>query len=590
MRRPRLLGSLALLVVALVVVAVLAYQAWDAARSQMRTAEATLKDYAQLADWQLTNHAKNQLLTQVVTSLIGAASRVVPESLAKTVVSPEEVADNARTLAGWCNCLRGIKYFFRYDWSDGTLRTTETDLPDAELAWARDTMVSYAKSVGPVTNRDVVVFGSAGGAFGPFKNLAVVLTNDSYAMLFGERQKKPVLVAFVVARDINKGLPVVTYGYVTDAKPFLEPAFTNIRGGSGELSSLLPPTLIGELPLDSILSISATTPAGLEVYKSPGWAPNVYVAQDTIEPQFGGLIMRVSLNKDFANQLVVGGLPRSRLPMLITLFLIAGGLLTVALVQLRRQQELARLRTEFVSGVSHELRTPLAQIRWFAELLHMGKLRTDEDRERSAGIIDQEARRLTYLVENVLNFSRTEKGTNRISPQPSDLDHEILEALELFAPLARARKMTIATALDAGVLVSVDRDALRQVLLNLLDNAVKYGPPGQTITAGSGISGQFVRVWVEDQGPGIPNDDRHRVWEPYVRLNRAAESATGGSGIGLSVVRELVTLHGGRTRAESAPGGGARVVIELPLNAPGSSESPREPGDSSSNVQLKAVP
>src|SRR3569623_3549384 len=155
---------------------------------------------------------------------------------------------------------------------------------------------------------------------------------------------------------------------------------------------------------------------------------------------------------------VVGGLPQSRVPMLIVLFVIAAGLLTVSLLQLRKQQELARLRTEFVSGVSHELRTPLAQIRWFAELLYMGKLRSEEERARSATIIDQEARRLAYLVENVLNFSRSEKGTNRISPSPADLDHAIVEALELFAPLARARKMSIAEALDASAIVSLERD------------------------------------------------------------------------------------------------------------------------------------
>jgi signal transduction histidine kinase len=262
--------------------------------------------------------------------------------------------------------------------------------------------------------------------------------------------------------------------------------------------------------------------------------------------------------------------------------------LTVALVQLRRQQELARLRTEFVSGVSHELRTPLAQIRWFAELLHMGKLRSEDERVRSAGIIDQEARRLTYLVENVLNFSRGEKGTNRISPSPADFDRELAEALELFGPLARARKMSIETAFNANAVLPVDRDALRQVMLNLLDNAVKYGPPGQTITVGSEAVGERVRVWVEDEGPGIPRDERLRVWEPYVRLNREAETVTGGSGIGLAVVRELVTLHGGRTRAESAPGGGARLVIELPLAQPDINDPPESPSDS--HVQLKAVP
>jgi len=160
--------------------------------------------------------------------------------------------------------------------------------------------------------------------------------------------------------------------------------------------------------------------------------------------------------------------------------------------------------------------------------------------------------------------------------------------IELFAPLARARKMTLATALDAHAVVMLDRDALRQILLNLLDNAAKYGPQGQTIIVGSEIAGDVARIWVEDQGPGIPHEDRRRVWDPYVRLNRSAESATGGSGIGLSVVRELVALHGGRTRAEGSPGGGARVLVELPLNQSKQPTGPTEPADS--NLQLKVLP
>jgi signal transduction histidine kinase len=587
-RSPRLIGTVGLLILALVVAAVLAYQAWDAGRSQQRTAESALGDYAKIADWQLTQQARNALLAQVVTSLIVQASRLRPDSLEKTLVPPVEVEDIARDMVSWCDCLSGVRYFFRYDWGEGTLRTTETDAPDADLAWVRDTMVAYAKAMAPVTDRRVLNFGSPDGRFGTFKQLAVILTNDSYVMLFGQRNRRPLLVVFVVARDIDHGLPVELYGYVTDPKPFLSPVFASIRGTSGYATPLLPESLVRGLAVDSILSISATTMDGTEVYKSPGWVAPTYSAVDTVEPSFGRLIMRVSLNNKFADKLVVGGLPRSRLPMIVALFAIAAGLLSVALIQLRRQQELARLRTEFVSGVSHELRTPLAQIRWFAELLHMGKLRSEDERARSAGIIDQEARRLTYLVENVLNFSRAEKGTNRISPSPADLDHEIREALELFAPLARARKMLVAETLEANGVVSLDRDALRQMLLNLLDNAVKYGPAGQTITVGSEIAGDRARIWVEDQGPGIPHDDRHRVWEPYVRLNREGESATGGSGIGLAVVRELVTLHGGRTRVEGAPGGGARIVIELPLTQPDSDE---HSGDSpSTNVQLKAVP
>src|SRR5579885_528892 len=422
-RSPRLVGTVALLVLALVVCADLAYQAWDAGQSQKRTADSALKDYARIADWQLGQQAKNALLTQVVTSLFSPAGRVNPDSLRETVTSPDEVNEVARRMAGFCNCLSGVHYFFRYDWHDGTFRTTVTDLPDADLAWARDTITAFAKHM-PLPDRNVLTFGSTDGRRG-FKNLAVMLTNDSYAMVVGERNGKQVLLVFVVAREAEHGEPVVLYGYATDPWSYIAPVLDTIRGRNGGRGSLLAESVVHGLQTDSILAISITTLNGHEIYKS-GWGASAYNAVDTLEPNFGRLITRVSVNPRFASTLIVGGMPQTRLPLIATLFIIAAG-----------------LRTEFVSGVSHELRTPLAQIRWFAELLHMNKLRTEEERARSAGIIDQEARRLTYLVENVLNFSRTEKGTNRVSLAPADLDHEIAEALELFAPLARARKMMV---------------------------------------------------------------------------------------------------------------------------------------------------
>jgi signal transduction histidine kinase len=545
----------------MVVTAVLAYQAWDAAQSQRVIAERTLRDYAAFADWQLTQQAKNDLLTTVVTSLMKPASQVRPDSLEQTVISPSQVQEIARQMVAWCGCLSGVRYFFRYDWHDGTFRTTETSFTDADLAWARDTIVAYTKSLPLVFDQRTLAFGSPDGRFGALRNLAVILTNDSYAMLFGERGGQPLLLVFAVSRNVQNGQPVVLYGYATEPGPFLSPTFSRIL----QQNALLPPSLVKDLAPDSILSITVHTIGGREVYRSPGWVSHQFAFADTVEATFGRLVMSVALTPQIASQLIVGGLPRSRLPMLATLFLLAAGLLTVALIQRRRQQQLARLRTDFVSGVSHELRTPLAQIRWFAELLHMGKLRSEDERARSASIIDQEARRLTYLVENVLNFSRGEKGTSRISRAPVDLDHEIDEVVELFGPLTRSRRMSLQARLQAGIVVNVDPDALHQILLNLLDNAVKYGPPGQTITIGSEIAGDRVRIWVEDQGPGIPHADRQRVWEPYVRLDRDAESVTGGSGIGLAVVRELVSLHGGRARAEGGPGGGARLVVELPV-------------------------
>jgi signal transduction histidine kinase len=564
------LGAVILLALALVLAAILAYHAADAARSHKMTAERTLKDYASFAAWQLSQHAKNDLQTTLVMALVTPAARVNPDSLESSLLTPYDVGALVEDRAVWCNCLKNVGFYFRFDWKDRTLQTTEPTVPVQVLRWARDTIEDYVEALPKISELTPLTFGSpdaSGPALRPFN---VVLTNDSYVMVLGEPDGKPRLLAFVVSRDL-KGEPLVVYGFATDPQPFLSPTFQFIF----KKSSLLPPSLVSAVTEDSVLAISVADIEGHEIYRSPGHDnhDHGFTSADTLKGHFGNLVLRVGLRPEYADRLVVGGLPRSRLPLLLGLFVLTAGLLVVALLQLRRQQELVRLRTDFISGVSHELRTPLAQIRWFAELLHMGKLRSEEERHRSLRIIDQEARRLTYLVENVLSFSRAERKANRISSAATDLEREVRDALEMFAPLARSRRATLRSELEHGVTLEVDRDALRQILLNLLDNAVKYGPRGQTITVGMAAThengrGARVRLWVEDQGPGIPPADRERVWEPYVRLDRDAEGATGGSGIGLAVVRELVGLHGGRTWLEEARSGtGTRVVIELPAMA-----------------------
>jgi signal transduction histidine kinase len=570
------LGAVILLALALVLAATLAYQAADAARSHQMTAERTLKDYASFANWQLSQHAKNNLLTTMVMGLVGPAQLVKPDSLETSLLTPYGVGAMVEDRAGWCGCLGGVGFYFRFDWNDQTLQTTESTVPVKALRWARDTIADYVKALPKITEMTPVTFGSPDGSAGPLRQLSVVLTNDSYALVMGEPDGKPRLLVFVVSRDL-KGQPIVVYGFETDPEQFLSPTFQFIF----KKNSLLPPSLVSAVTEDSVLAISVADLEGHEIYRSPGHDghDHGFTAADTLEGHFGNLVLRVGLRPEYADRLVVGGLPRSRLPLLLGLFALTAGLLVVALLQLRRQQELVRLRTDFVSGVSHELRTPLAQIRWFAELLHMGKLRSEEERHRSLRIIDQEARRLTYLVENVLSFSRSERKANRISSAATDLEREVRDALEMFGPLARSRRATLRSELEHGITLEVDRDGLRQILLNLLDNAVKYGPRGQTVTVGMAATrengrGPRVQLWVEDQGPGIPAADRDRVWEPYVRLDRDVEGATGGSGIGLAVVRELVTLHGGRTWLEDGRSGtGTRVVIELPAMPPGSGES-----------------
>jgi signal transduction histidine kinase len=233
--------------------------------------------------------------------------------------------------------------------------------------------------------------------------------------------------------------------------------------------------------------------------------------------------------------------------------------------RLRREHELTQLRTDFVSGVSHELRTPLAQIRMFAELLRKNALRDQSEADRALRIIEKEARRLTILVDNVLNFARLRRRTQASESMVTEIVGDVRQVIESFNPLAAERGVLVRAAIEQDALYAlVDSQALRQILLNFLENAVKYGPRGQSVLVGAGEFEETVRIWVDDEGPGIAAADRDSVWKPFHRLESTAQSGEGGSGIGLAVVRDLVVQHNGRVWVEDAPLGGARFVVEIP--------------------------
>jgi signal transduction histidine kinase len=221
------------------------------------------------------------------------------------------------------------------------------------------------------------------------------------------------------------------------------------------------------------------------------------------------------------------------------------------------------LRADFISSVSHELRTPLSQILLFAETLNLGRVRTEEERHSATDVIVQEGRRLMHLVENILHFSRAERRMTRLGPEPLDLSAAVQGIVDDWRPLADASDVRVDTKYGIDVHAIADRSALRQMVLNLLDNAVKYGPPGQTVTIGTLTANGRARVWVDDEGKGIPPRERERVWSSFYRLDRDANSSVAGSGIGLYVVRELARLHGGDAWVEDSPSGGARFIIEL---------------------------
>jgi signal transduction histidine kinase len=258
---------------------------------------------------------------------------------------------------------------------------------------------------------------------------------------------------------------------------------------------------------------------------------------------------------------VPGGLPRE--PRL-TAGMVFGTLLLAllaALVVVQRALTLALLRSEFTSTISHELRTPLTQVLLYAETLGRDRPLAPEQRAKAVDVIVREARRLVQMVENVLALSRVGRPELRVVRRPERIDRLVHEVLAGFEPMLRERGIRADIRVEVPLEAAVDGDAVRQVLINLVDNAVRHGPAAQEVVIAAVRDDGRLRLTVDDAGPGIPAHQREQVWRPFVRLAAGAGSA--GSGIGLAVVKQLAELHGGRAWIEDAPIGGTRFVIEL---------------------------
>jgi signal transduction histidine kinase len=529
--RPRGLFVTALLLLTLVLAGALALQAHRTFLDHRATAERVLRDNARLAAARFAQRVGMELYYTAFWPTVDALSHAKAGVPGTPLPPPATLAVGLDSAAA--NFLKHARYTFRYDIATRRLETAGGTPSAAARTWLRDTLPWHVQKV-----------------YDPKERLAAMVRTVD-----GTRRA----IVYTVAKDKR-----TVVGVEGDPAAF-GPVYTM----GEEKFPLLPRPLTGGVSYDSLGSAIVTDLDGLELYRSAVQYEPTFAARDSVDAMLGGMPVYVALRPDMAPKLLIGGMPRSQRLRLVALLTLTVGLVAAALLQLRREYELSRLRADFVSGVSHELRTPLAQIRMFSETLLLGRVRSDEEQVRSLEIIDQEARRLTHLVENLLHFSRSERRLARLSPTPTALAPLLRAAAEGFAPLAAARGVALRTELADGVVAPVDGDALHQMLLNLLDNAVKYGPSGQTVTLGLTVSDRRARIWVDDQGPGIPAADRERIWDRFWRLERDRGSAVAGTGIGLSVVRELVALHGGRAWTEDTPGSGdragSRFVIELPL-------------------------
>jgi two-component system phosphate regulon sensor histidine kinase PhoR len=236
------------------------------------------------------------------------------------------------------------------------------------------------------------------------------------------------------------------------------------------------------------------------------------------------------------------------------------------ITELRR---LERLRTEFVASVSHELRTPLTAIRGFSETLLNGALEDRAAAEHFLRIIDDEARRLSALIDDLLDLSRLELKRANLNIVTFALGPLVESIATCLKPrLEKAELKLEITLAEPDLSVQGDRDRIRQVLLNLIDNSIKYTPPGGRITVRAVRQGETVQVEVEDTGRGIPPEDLGRIFERFYRVDKARSRGDGGTGLGLAIVKHIVELHGGRVWATSRLGKGTTISFTLPAGKP----------------------
>jgi len=236
----------------------------------------------------------------------------------------------------------------------------------------------------------------------------------------------------------------------------------------------------------------------------------------------------------------------------------------------RRESEIARLKSDFVANVSHDLKTPLSLIRMFAETLEMDRVPDEQRRREYYAVLTRESERLSRLIDNVLDFSRIESGRQRYEMAPGSVEPIVHEVLESFRhPLdQQGFKVDVSVAPDLPD-VSLDAEALKQALANLVDNAMKYSGEGRRITvvarpAGPEVGVPEVLVEVGDEGVGIPLAERERIFEKFYRIGRSETQGRRGSGVGLALVKHIVEAHGGRVTVESRPGAGSRFTLHLP--------------------------
>jgi len=251
-----------------------------------------------------------------------------------------------------------------------------------------------------------------------------------------------------------------------------------------------------------------------------------------------------------------------------------GGLM-LALRIAAREMKLSQMKNEFVSNVSHELRTPLASIRVFGEFLRLGRFVSTDKAREYGDYIETESRRLTQLVDNILDFASIESGRKTYRFERCDVAEVVCATLRTFE--VRLRQDGFGIRIEGADTpfppARIDQGAIVQSLSNLLDNAVKYSREARDIVVALHREEDFIVISVRDQGIGIPRNEQRKIFDRFHRVSTGLVHDVKGSGLGLAIVQHIVRAHHGKVTVESRPGEGSTFSIHLPIESPATAEA-----------------
>jgi two-component system phosphate regulon sensor histidine kinase PhoR len=243
--------------------------------------------------------------------------------------------------------------------------------------------------------------------------------------------------------------------------------------------------------------------------------------------------------------------------------LLVGAVWLVA--SLKRAADLSQLQLDFLSKLSHEFKTPLTSIRLFTQTLLEPRQLTDAQRRQCLEMLDLESERLSTMIGRLLDLGRMEAGSMVYHRQPESVGAVVDEALRAFEPIRLREQVSLATNVPQDLpSILADRAMLSQALLNLLQNAAKYGGEARAIDLVCRATDGLVELSVADKGPGIPRRERRRIFDRFYRIDDRLNRKQEGSGLGLAIVRHVAQAHGGKVVVRNRPEGGAEFSILLP--------------------------